>query len=486
MLKLIIITFFNLTLLASFQEELKLLKSRVLKLENQNRELSDTIKELKKEKLEEIESELYDLDERVEDVETHSFKDKLALSLGFKSRVDGYKKSFANNRKFTRNGFLSTKFMLNLRGDISKNMNIFARASMYKYWDNESKVGVDIDSIHSIQGKYPSDSKIYLERAYVNWLLNPDSKIKAIFTIGRLPTSEGPSYQFMDDSVVKSNYPASLFETNSDGAVLSLDFKDYFDLRYSALRFFYSKLTTNYQLSSSTYGMFKPIDTFSGDESSEDSELYAIFLESSIPNIESSYFQLSYMYFNNKKTIEALRTPTCSHPDPEEDDGIIGEFILFGSLVEFQKFLNSDFDIFAHLNLSKTLPDKWLNEYLNVKSEVGYNYWFGVRYNFPNFKLRPKIGFEYNYGSRDWFNSTFASHDLTNKLITRGSGYELYYIQPINEYSNFRVGALYLDYKYSGSGSYRGGVKIDSLAEAKKSTMLDSLVNYYLQFNVNY
>ena len=86
--------------------------------------------------------------------------------------------------------------------------------------------------------------------------------------------------------------------------------------------------------------------------------------------------------------------------------------------------------------------------------------------------LDAKLGLEYNYGSKYWFNFTGAEDSLIgSKLATRGQVYEAYYIQPIMG-SNFflQLGGQYYDYDYSGSGNPLGApVKISKL------TSLDSL-----------
>jgi hypothetical protein len=97
----------------------------------------------------------------------------------------------------------------------------------------------------------------------------------------------------------------------------------------------------------------------------------------------------------------------------------------------------------------------------------------------------PRIGLEYNQGDENWFSFTQGSNDLTNKLATRGSAVEAYYIQPINRYAHIRLGVQMIDYKYTGSG-YQIGQPMEVTNPMLPSTTLDKLNNYYLLFNVAY
>ena len=74
------------------------------------------------------------------------------------------------------------------------------------------------------------------------------------------------------------------------------------------------------------------------------------------------------------------------------------------------------------------------------------------RYKLPIASIyAPKIGFEYNYGSKYW--TGFLSNgggDMVNKLGTNGDACELYFIQPVDEkHLYFRAGAVYMDFDYN-------------------------------------
>lgn len=78
-------------------------------------------------------------------------------------------------------------------------------------------------------------------------------------------------------------------------------------------------------------------------------------------------------------------------------------------------------------------------------------FYTGARYALPVGSARaPKIGAEYNYGSRYHISFAQPTDTLTNKLANRGSAIEAYIIQPIDERTFLRASWLFIDTKYTG------------------------------------
>jgi len=189
------------------------------------------------------------------------------------------------------------------------------------------------------------------------------------------------------------------------------------------------------------------------------------------------------------------------------DNQTIGDVTLYTAMVEFTDVANSGVDIFAHYAISQATPNgaySLMNPLSapgltnpplglltstpgDTEQKDGSAYWIGGRYTVPFEAMNnPRIGVEYNHGSQNWFSFTQGSNDLANKLATRGSATEVYYIQPINRYAHLRVGAQMIDYEYTGSGYQIGAPMSMSDAAMYNPTALDKLTNYYLLFNLAY
>ena len=79
----------------------------------------------------------------------------------------------------------------------------------------------------------------------------------------------------------------------------------------------------------------------------------------------------------------------------------------------------------------------------------------GFRYTIPVDALnRPKIGFEFNMGSRYLISLQQATDRLVSKLETRGYAFETYTILPMNESLFLRLGYLHIkrDYAFTFAG----------------------------------
>ncbi len=102
---------------------------------------------------------------------------------------------------------------------------------------------------------------------------------------------------------------------------------------------------------------------------------------------------------------------------------------------------------------------------------------YGVYVGFQTPAPLGKFGLEYNYGSKYWTPFTQAQDDVVgSKLATRGHAGEAYYIFDINPNMFFKVGAIYYDYEYTGSGSPVGKPQdIDDVQDGKAYSILPAV-----------
>ena len=485
MKKLLLFTTFTLSLFAnsSTDEKIDAMSQQIQNLQQEIKALKTEQKDLKSNA-----QENYDY---IEEVEAKQFRDKIHFSLGFKTNLDNFEKKYADGHKVHNNNVWSTKLMLNMKADITKNMNFYGRLSMYKYWGSSA--------IHpftyydNMQGRVPATSGLYVERAYINWFLAPDAYIPFTITIGRQPSSDGPSHQFKNNTTRKGTYSALLYDGAADGIVLSTDLSKLTSIPNTVLRLGYAK--------GFSYSEHSPYATnaFVGASNNDvdDTNVIGLFLDTSIKGIEDSFIQVSYsrMYDIIANPLDAN---TSNHHNPN-----IGSVDIYGAMLEFTNFQDTHLDLFAQVGYSVAHPngdsyvitDPFMGKkhYLGLLSQngdtstkSGYSTWIGGRYGFGQ-KQKYKIGLEYNYGSKNWINLTQGSFDIYNKLATRGNAYEAYLMYVINRYANLRFGYINVDYHYTRSGWFVGESKsMNSVPEHAKATIIDSLQSYYLKLNINF
>jgi len=446
------------------REELIKLKNEVASLKSTQIENNEAIEEL------------YDSEDRIE---ANSFKDKIEFSLGFKTYIDNFTKKYANGEVVKSNNIWSNKLMLNMKADISENMNFYGRLSMYKYWGSSN--------IHpytyydNMQGRAPSNSSLYVERAYINWFFNKNSSLPLALTIGRQPSSDGPSNQFKDNTTRKGTYSALLYDGAADGIVFTANLSKLITLPKSFLRVGYSK-GYGYSETSSNVG-----NAFIGASNNDikDTNVAGVFFDTTVPTIKNSLIQLSY-----SRMFDIVANPLDYNTSVNKN---IGTLDLYGAMIECSNFKESDLDFFVQFGYSKAHPNAQnygiygglLSANGDTSTKSGYSTWVGTRYGFGK-KEHYKIGLEYNYGSKNWINLTQGSFDIYNKLSSRGNAYETYFMYVINRYSNLRLGYVYIDYNYSGSGWFVGESKKISSDMPYSGNNLKELQSIYLKMNINF
>jgi regulator of replication initiation timing len=455
------------------------LTDRLEKLESQMKQLQVENKELKaavsESSTEDMGLDIEDLDTRLSEIETRSYTDRIQFGIGFKTRVENFKRQMADGTSSTDSNIWSTKLMLNMRSEITDDMKFNGRLSMFKYWADSTKG--DTLAQDSAQGRMPSDSTLYVERAYIDWTLNDGDNIPVTLTIGRQPSSDGPSYTYMDDTTRKSTYSALAFDGATDGLVATVNLSKATGIAGTAVRLAYGK---GYQNDDNTASQ----NTFVGVSSNQavdDTNIMGLFIDSSIPALPGSLLQLGY--------VKASDMVDFSNPPTGVTTTTIGDMSVGVALIEVPNVMKSGLDLFAQYAVSKAESNGQMGAMggllgaTTAESKDGNALWLGARYELP-IKNKPKIGLEYNKGSKNWFAFTWGAHDTYNKLATRGDAWEIYYIQPINRYSFLRAGMVAMDYEYTGSGSHLGTPT--EITSASGGTVLDKLTNYYLQFNLLY
>ena len=81
-------------------------------------------------------------------------------------------------------------------------------------------------------------------------------------------------------------------------------------------------------------------------------------------------------------------------------------------------------------------------------------------FNVPQNDGKTKLGFEFNQGSKYWFNLAQAEDDIiAPKTQTRGEVYETYLTHRINDHFIFKADFIRYNYTYSGSGWHLGAPK---------------------------
>ncbi len=392
-----------------------------------------------------------DIFDTLDRVETKSIKDKINLGAEVRVRVDNfYDKNymtFLGEERDHNDNHWSSRFRINMDADVAKGLFFHGRLAVTKNWADEDDPFFYTDFN---KGHAASSTSIQLERAYVDWVV-PNMPVPLAITFGRHPSTEGPPVELKENRPRQSTYPALLFDGEADGIVATVGLERYIGLKESGLRFAYGK-------------GYQDDDDFSNYRDSgwgvDDTNFAAVFLESQLPTLPDSLMVLSYV-----RAMDMVDIPIGASAN-------LGDMDLYGLHLQANNLIKSGFDVFMSGGVNVSHPNGNIATiYMNgmpimgggllddagQDSETGWAIYTGLRYTLSVEMLNnPKIGLEYNHGSKNWFSFTQSSIEFYNKLATRGDVYDIYYIQPVNSNLYARVGYSYLDYDYTMSGAHIG------------------------------
>lgn len=407
-----------------------------------------------------------EIDERLEEVETRSFTDKIKFGLGLKTDVNNIDTKFANGSKPNhQDPVFRTKLNLNMKSEISDNLKFVGRLSMHKNWGDsveDSNAGAYLDTR---QGRIADNkSELFVERAYADWTMtSKDATLPLTLSLGRQATTDGPSHNIKEGITRKGTYDALTFDANFDGAILTANL---------------DKLVSNTTLRLG-YGVLNNSSSYNPDM--RDGVFYGAFLEKTFDSINKEH--LFHVFYTEGHNIVAS-------PNLKDKDKDIGNTALYGAFFEILDVYN--FDLFAHYARSKAKPNGSKADFssvglpalglMNVDStSLGKAFWLGAKYNFNKTWA---MGAEYNKGDKNWFNFTSGAHDPLDKLATRGDVIEVYISKKINKNASIRLGYVDINYDYTNSGLYLGTPADINSATAKATNAIKEQKNAYLSFNI--
>jgi len=437
----------------------------------------------------------------IDDLETKSVQNKINFGAELRVRADNYRAKNYNTIDMT--GFQqhvmagmspmqamgaamthhdkesdsnnwTNRFRINMEAEISDSLQFHGRLAMYKNWGDSDDASASYMLNDFNRGHRPGSSNLWVDRAYVDWIPS-GFPIPLAITVGRHPSTEGPPFEYRENRLRQSTYPALLFDGENDGIVVTFGLDRYTGLKEAGWRFAYGK--AYHSDDDNNTGSAFP---FFDDGEAGDSTMAATFFETKIPGLKNSLAVLSYAKVWDLPFY--LAGPNLYETGMANVD--LGDMDLWGVHLQASDIAATGLDLFFSYggNRSKANGNAPLGVFGLLSSDgqsnhSGYSFYTGLRYTMPIEALNmPKIGFEYNKGSEYWFSMTMGTPDLFNKLATRGSVYDLYYIQPINRYLFFRAGYIHIDYDYSGSGQHIG-------APMESDTTLD---NYYFLMDVRF
>lgn len=367
------------------------------------------------------------------------------------------------------NVLMTNRLRLNFDAQVADNVTVGARLSMFKTFGDSTNAQVfngqpnsfDIDGTTS---RVPTGDMVRVERAFFTWKDIGGSKL--YLSVGRRPSTDGPPMNFKEDEPRGGTPAGSLFDFQYDGMTLGYHITDKMTAR-ACYGMGYTSGFGNANVLKSPADRLKDVHLFGAMvDLIETDNTFVQALAAHAWNVTDG-FNGQIVLPNNPLTGDAINAPVIMRYTPSAN---LGGINLYGLTMQ-RRF--KQFDTFFTANVDSLRPNGESSPFGGLGSDPfqvptdhnGYMFYAGVRYSIPQDDGRTKIGFEFNHGSKYWFNFAQAEDDVfAPKTSARGEVYETYLTHRINPHFILRAGYQRFNYTWSGSGWHVGAPKrLDSI-----------------------
>ena len=354
---------------------------------------------------------------------------------------------------------------LRLRFDakVADNVSFTGRLSMYKVFGDSTGVQVfngqpNSMNIDGTTTSVPNSDQLRVDRAYFSW--NKIAGTKFYLSIGRRPSTSGPPMNFRQDEMRGGTPSGALIDYQFDGITFGYNLSENMVWRI-CYGMGYQSGFGNGNLLKMPQDRLKDVHFLGANLdlwTSEKMLVQATFAHAF--NVTDGFNGLLVLT-RNPLTGDPITAPVVLRYTPSAN---LGGINLFG--VNASRKVKA-FDLYLSGNYSGTRPNGETTPFGGLMSDPfetpvdhnGFMFLVGARYNLPNDE-RTKLGFEFNHGSKYWFNFASAEDDIVApKTNTRGNVFETYLTHRISERFIFKLDYIKYDYAYSGSGWHVGAPK---------------------------
>ncbi|MEZ4225228.1 MAG: DUF3373 family protein [Polyangiaceae bacterium] len=422
------------------------------------------------EDLDELRSWVKELDERTSKVERDQALDRLSWTANYRTILSSYwyKGPSPDGQPIqvekTHGEQWLHRLRLDLRTDPEASVRFTGRMTMFKRYGTNTATPFPQDSTET---RIPRDASLRLERAWLDWFITDYLALSA----GRISYSDGPPNELKDNRSVPD---ATWGQQMVDGEYETVDLTAIIIPEHLLVRGFYA-----------SWSFPRQDDLFSSslflNDGTENLRIIGGNLDIRAQAAGSLFVQLGAYHVPKFRPFTVpipnpAPPPNPSNAPPPFDGSLVfpsdkpaslGSYSNFSALVMWGDIARSGLDVFASGALGILDPNDQAISYpigpggvsvpllqLSSADSDDHNTYFffgGARFKLPfGDKLAPRLGAEYNFGSRYMISFAGPTSNLTNKLANRGHAVEAYVIQPLAEGLWFRTSYTWIDTNYSG------------------------------------
>jgi len=421
----------------------------------------------------------------------------------------------------------TTRLRLGMKAKVYDNVSFSGRLLMYKNWGDSTGSKVfdswDAFTMDGTNSGNTTGDFLHVERAYFDW--KNIGGTHTYLSIGRRPSTYGPPGQYRENELRGGTPSGHLVNFNFDGITLGYKLSAITGVEGQTLRFCYGQGFESEYGNGELFNQIETKDVHLGGlniDAINDGTNFLQFTLFRAIDVTDGFkgtlafptqfaAQLAPNMYQDLQNFPNFNFVTRYQPSTnigditlggvgfsrEEDNGVNwftsfgwtraepnGKAGLFGGMLSdpvYQAALVDD------PNGGQMIVPQVTSSPSADKNRDGYSLYAGIQSPAP----MGKIGFEYNYGSQYWTPFTQAQDDVIgSKLATRGHVGEAYYIFDVNPNTFIKLGGIYYDYEYTGSGSPVGApVKIKDVQDGKAASLLpaiDTAWDAYLSLTIHF
>ena len=411
---------------------------------------------------------LSDVEERLDQVEKKTILDRISLSGDYRTIFNSYiynNRDEFNGEDQVTEELWSHRLRINMIAEPIRSVRVTARLAMYKHFgDNDSPSFVpDFE-----RSRLPRDSVARFDQAWLDWFVTDWLAISG----GRIAYAGGPPADLQNNNSVRQ---ATWGTPIVDGEYDTINVTFRLPGPQTYLRFFYA-----------SYFFDNPDDDLPFlDDGTDSLRVLGGNVEFSLPSLGRNLFQFTYLiiprwtlypsaipdpgYDADADFRNAPGALSSQNIFPSETPDSFGTWQNITGLIALYDLFDAGLDFFISGSIGLIdSSDEGVAYELPVTDEPGGPrestpflffagteedgqvittfLYTGARYALPIESLnKPKIGLEFNMGSRYLISLQQATDRLVSKLETRGWAVEAYTIFPVNDYLFLRAGYLFIN-----------------------------------------
>jgi hypothetical protein len=371
--------------------------------------------------------------------------------------------TFVPEQKANNKILYTNRLRLNLDSKVTDNVSFSARLSMYKVFGDSTGVQVfngqpTSMNIDGTTAGVPNSDQLRVERAYFVW--NKMGGSDFFLSVGRRPSTAGPPLNFSEDEMRAGTPTGSLIDYQFDGITFGYRLGDKTILRL-CYGVGYESGFGNGDLAKMPQDRLKDVHFLGGNFDIWNTE--GMLIQATVARAfdVTDGFNGLVVLPTDPLTGAPVPAPVVMRFTPSANLGSIN----LAGLTFTKSFRN--LDIYGSANYVGLRPNGLTTPFGGIGSDPfetpvdrnGAMFLAGMRYKFGEDE-RTKLGFEFNHGTKYWFNFAQAQDDIVApKTNTRGEVFEVFMTHRLSNRFIIKANYINYDYRYSGSGWHIGAPK---------------------------